>query len=119
MAVKYYSQGTADGPGSVHFTGLVGHHRAFPCRLFCGIKGRHKPGGSHYYPALLKPFDFDVPGCDHDDVDVCDITGPSAEDYKQKLKILMHSRGVTDYKDRRKATGISRPSIISGLPSNH
>ncbi|KAF8508137.1 hypothetical protein JB92DRAFT_2619486, partial [Gautieria morchelliformis] len=54
---------TADGPGSVHFTGLVGHHGAFPCRIFCGLKGRHKPGGSHYYPTLLKPFHYDMEGC--------------------------------------------------------
>ena len=42
--------GSADGPGTVYFTGLVGHHGAFPCRIFCGMKGRHKPGGPHYYP---------------------------------------------------------------------
>jgi hypothetical protein len=36
--------GGADGPGSVHFTGLVSHHGAFQCRLYCDLKGRHVPG---------------------------------------------------------------------------
>ncbi|KAF8524533.1 hypothetical protein JB92DRAFT_3250498 [Gautieria morchelliformis] len=107
--------GTADGPGSVHFTGLAGHHGAFPCRIFCGLKGRHKPGGSHYYPALLKPFHYDMEDCDHEDVNISNITGLHEEDYQQKLKYLMHSPGPTNYKTRRRLSGISRPSLISGL----
>jgi hypothetical protein len=46
---------TADGPGMVYLNGFVGYHGKHGCRLYCGLKGRHKPGGSHYYPALLKP----------------------------------------------------------------
>ena len=49
---------TADGPGMAYLNGLVGHHGKFGCRLYCVIPGRHKPNGTHYYPALLKPVDF-------------------------------------------------------------
>jgi hypothetical protein len=31
--------GAADAPGSMHFTGLVGHHGAYPCCLYCAVKG--------------------------------------------------------------------------------
>ncbi|KAF8589274.1 hypothetical protein K439DRAFT_1333044 [Ramaria rubella] len=64
----FFYLGTADGPGSVHFTGLVGHHGTFPCHMFCGIKGHHKSEVGHYYPVLIKPLDYQ--GCDHADVDV-------------------------------------------------
>ena len=111
--------GSADGPGTVYFTGLVSHHGMFPCQIFCGMQGRHKPGGPHYYPALLKPNNYAVEGSDHPDVDVAAIRGPSAVDYTQKLCFLLQARNVTDYEDRHRETGISKPSIISGLPTTH
>lgn len=111
--------GGADGPGSVHFTGLVGHHGAYPCRLYCDLKGRHKPGVPHYYPALLKPDNYDVPGCNHPDVDPDEIHGGSPAEYNKNLLHLLHSRHATDYKERRKNTGISNSSIFSGLSPRH
>ncbi|KAH9961182.1 hypothetical protein BJV74DRAFT_880059 [Russula compacta] len=42
-------------PGMMALNGLVGYHRC------C------KPHGSHYYPALLKPRNYTMEGCDHDD----------------------------------------------------
>ncbi|KAG6823184.1 hypothetical protein H0H92_011113, partial [Tricholoma furcatifolium] len=98
----FFYLGAADGPGSVHFTGLVGHHGAYPCRLYCPVKGRHKPGGSHYYPALLKPLNYMVEGCEHDDIHPGDIVGGSAEEYEKNLFYLLNSRNPTDYKERRK-----------------
>jgi hypothetical protein len=44
---------TADGPGMASLNGCVGHHEKYGCRLYCPLPGRHKPGGSHYYPACL------------------------------------------------------------------
>jgi hypothetical protein len=110
---------TANGPGSVHLTRLVGHHGAFPCQLFCGIKDRWKPGLPHYYPALLKPCNYRVLGCDHPDVDPSSIEYGSADDYVQILAYLLHSHNPTDYKKQWKETGISRPSLISGLARKH
>lgn len=46
---------TADGPGMTEVNGLVGHSGAQGCRLYCGMKGRHKPDVGHYYPVCLKP----------------------------------------------------------------
>jgi hypothetical protein len=119
MSRPFLHLAAADGPGSVHFTSLVGHHGAFPCRLYCDVKGQHKPGGPHYYPALLKPNNYDVPGCNHDDIDSRDIFKGSPEEYELNLNYLLHSCNATDYKWRRKDTGISNISIFSGLPSKH
>jgi len=109
--------GGADGPGSVHFTGLVGHHGAFPCRLYCDLKGRHVPGAGHYYPALHKPLNYTVAGSDHPDVDPDSITGGSPGEYHRNLLYLLESRHITEYKERRKQTGIAYPSLFGGLPS--
>jgi hypothetical protein len=100
-------------------TGLVGHHGAFPCQLFCGMKGRHKQNGSHYYPALLKPYDYNIAGCNHADVSVEDIHGPNKQDYETKLQYLLNACGPTDYKDCRRDTGICRTSMLLGLPARH
>lgn len=109
--------GCADGPGSVHFTGLVGHQGAYPCRLYCGIRGRHKPGVPQYYPALLKPHGYDVHGCDHGDIDPQSIGMGSVQIYQDNLKHLPNSRHVTEFKKRQRDTGISTISIFSGLES--
>ncbi|KAG6905616.1 hypothetical protein DXG01_001681 [Tephrocybe rancida] len=115
----FFHLGAADGPGSVHFTGLVGHHGAYPCRLYCSMKGRHKPGGSHYYPALLKPHNYHVAGCDHNDIHPGDIADGSSKEYEQNLIYLLNSCNTTNYKERRKDTGISTISIFHGLPEKH
>jgi len=111
----FLALGTADSPGSVHFTGLVGHHGAYLCRLYCGIKGCHKPGVPHYYPALLKPDNYTVTECNHPDVSVHDIQQGSPTIYKANLNYLLRSQNITKFKDRRKCTGISKPSIFNGL----
>ena len=109
--------GGADGPGSVHFTGLVGHHGAFPCRLYCDLKGRNVPGAGHYYPALCKPLNYTVEGSDHPDVDPDSITGCSPAEYHRNLIYVLQSRHATEYKERRKETGIAYPSLFGGLPA--
>ncbi|KAF5386899.1 hypothetical protein D9615_001883 [Tricholomella constricta] len=119
ISYPFLHLGGADGPGSTHFTGLVGHQGAYPCRLYCDVKGRHKPGGPHYYPALLKPVNYDIPGCSHDDIHPSEIRGGSSKEYAENLNYLLNSRNPTDYKQRRKDTGISSISIFSGLPSRH
>ncbi|GBE89768.1 hypothetical protein SCP_1700930 [Sparassis crispa] len=106
---------TADGPGMAHVNGLVGHHGAQGCRLYCPLKGRHKAGGPHYYPALLKPVDYEVDGCDHDDVSWRTLMPLSPEQYAENLVYVRTSPNDTQYKARRKQTGIAKPSILSGL----
>ena len=108
----------ADGPGMVYLNGLVGYHGKNGCRLYCGVTGRHKPGGSHYYPALTKPRNYKVEGCDHDDIDPFQIAPCSPERYRANLFQIVGSATVTQYKKQRLETGIVKPSIFLGLPSD-
>jgi hypothetical protein len=106
---------TADGPGMACMNGLVGHHGKYGCRLYCSVTGRHKPGVSHYFPALLKPNDYAVQGCDHDDVSFANLPSCSQEKYFSNLQYVMSSANETQYKKRRLETGISKPTIFLGL----
>jgi hypothetical protein len=106
---------TADGPGMMHVTGFVGYHGKHGCRLYCGLQGRREPAGKHYFPALLKPTDYDVEGCAHEDIDIRELPRPSREQYLANLQYLIASPSQSQYRARRLATGISKPSIFSGL----
>lgn len=112
----FFALGTADGPGMTYLNGLVGHHGAYGCRLYCTTKGRHKPGRGHYFLAHLKPDQYNLPGCDHGDIDVHHIPSPSSAEYTENLAYLQGATNETNFKERRKDTGISKPSIFSGLP---
>ncbi|KAF8890250.1 hypothetical protein CPB84DRAFT_1837475 [Gymnopilus junonius] len=83
---------TSDAPGLVEVDGRVGHHGTHGCRKGCPMKGRHKPSSGHYYAAHLKPN-----YCDIEDYFAFQL---SPEEYNTKLTLL---------------TGISKPSILSGL----
>jgi hypothetical protein len=106
---------TADGPGMMHITGFVGYHGKHGCRLYCGMPGRRERHGKHYFPALLRPSNYDVDGSMHGDVDVRDLPKASCEQYQSNLCFLMASPNETRYRSRRLDTGISRPSIFSGI----
>jgi hypothetical protein len=114
----YLLLATADGPGMTYLNGLVGHSGAYGCRLYCPMKGRHKPNTPIYYPALSLPRNYAVTGCDHDDIDVRHLPPASIDEYTQNLTYIMQSTHETQYKLRRKQTGISKPSLFSGLPVN-
>jgi hypothetical protein len=80
---------TADGPGMMHVTGFVGYHGKHSCRLYCGLQGHRKPTGKHYFPALLKPADYEVEGCMHEDIDIRELSKPSREQYLANLQYLI------------------------------
>jgi len=61
---------TADGPGMMHITGFVGYHGKHSCQLYCGLSGQWEHHGKHYFPALLKPRDYDIKGSSHPDVNI-------------------------------------------------
>ena len=111
----FLALGTADGPGMAYLNGLVGHHGKYGCRLYCSVTGRHKPGGSHYFPALLKPDNYAVQGCDHEDISFANLPSCSQKNYHSNLHYLMSSPSETQYKKRRLETGISKPTIFLGL----
>ena len=107
--------GCADGPGLTSLSNFVGHSGKHGCRMLCPLTGRRKPGGSQYYPVLLKPNDYDIPGCDHDDINPYDIRSISSAEYAQHLRYVLESRTRAEFESRRLQTGIVGPSIILGL----
>jgi hypothetical protein len=106
---------TADGPGMMHVTGLVGYHGKHGCRLYCGLPGRREHQGKQYFPALLKPNNYEVEGCAHGDIDIRDLPKASCDLYIANLRRLLASPNETQYRARRLETGISKPSIFHGL----
>lgn len=111
---------TADGPGMVDLDGSVGHKGAQGCRLHCAQPGRLKPGSTHYYPACQLPHGYEIPGSDHEDVQLRmppDPNAPSSsERYQANLRELLQARTDTAYKRLRRKTGLVKPSIFSGIP---
>jgi hypothetical protein len=99
----------------MHVTGFVGYHGKHGCRLYCGLQGRHEPAGKHYFPVLLKPADYEVDGCTHEDIDIRELPKPSREEYLANLQYLVALPSQSQYCAWRLETGISKPSIFSGL----
>jgi len=91
---------TADSPAMVSINGLVWHQGRNRCHLYCPLKGCRKPGGSHYYPALLKPLDYNVDGCNHVDINPHDIGPQCFKNYKANLAYLIGSQTDAQYKTR-------------------
>lgn len=118
LSKLFLALNVADGPGMAFLNGLVGHHGKFGCRLYCPVPGRHKPNGSHYYPALLKPIDYVMPGCDHDDLSHYIPLSTSPTLYLSNLRFLLDSPNETQYKKRRLETGITKPTIFLGVEAN-
>ena len=106
---------TADAVALTELDGRVGHHGAQGCRLGCSMKGRHKPSSGHYYAVHLRPNGYTIAGCDHPDVDIRNLTEPSCEIYETELRKIIQATDQNDYEKKRKETGISKPSILSGL----
>jgi hypothetical protein len=110
-----FSLAMADAVGMTELDGRVGHHGAQGCRLGCPMKGRHKPHSGHYYAVHLKPNDYTVEDCNHLDIDIRNLKTLSSNGYQQQLTKVITSIDQTDYERNRKETGISKPSILSGL----
>lgn len=106
---------TADAVALTEIDGRVGHHGAQGCRLGCDMKGRHKPSSGHYYAAHLCPNGYAGSGCDHPDIDIRNLSRPSPGIYETQLEKVVLATDQADYEKKRKETGISKPSILSGL----
>ncbi|KAJ7767202.1 hypothetical protein B0H16DRAFT_1216180, partial [Mycena metata] len=107
---------TADGPGLAMIDGLVSHTGAYGCRLFCPVKSRRKPHGSTHYPALLKPNNYAVAGCDHPDVSARNLPPSSPEEYLKALFTIIDAKNDNQHAKRRLGTGIAKPTLFSALP---
>ncbi|KAG6825417.1 hypothetical protein H0H92_003754 [Tricholoma furcatifolium] len=112
----YIVLATADGPGMVYLNGLVGHSGKIGCRLWCGLVGRKKLGSSYYFPLLSKPDNYNIRGCDHDDVPPHIVRDIDINRYHSQLATVIASRNRNEYEINRRETGICRPSVFSGLP---
>ncbi len=116
----YLILGTADGPAMAYLNGRVGHHGRVHCRFQCPIVGRHKPGGSHYYPARFRPTGYTVSGCDHPDVDIkTDLRASNSMkttlSYYKDLRVVMQSTNKAHYERNRLETGICKPTLFLGF----
>ncbi|KAJ7202623.1 hypothetical protein GGX14DRAFT_370288, partial [Mycena pura] len=107
--------GIADGPGQAMMNGHVGHTGAYGCRYFCSVKGRHKANSPTYYPALLKPNNYHVSGCDHGDVCGRNLAPGTPQEYLRYLFLVMGAKNDAQYAKHRLETGISKPTLFSGL----
>jgi len=107
---------TANAVALVELDGRVGHHGCHGCRKGCEMCGRYKPGSGHYYAAHLKPNNYTVTDCCHLDFDFRHFKPQlTPEKYEESLSMVMNSRDQADYKRNRKATGVTKPMIASGL----
>ena len=111
----FFALATTDGPGMMYFNCLVGYHDKQGCHLYCSIMGQHKPGGSHYYPALLKPFNYVINGCNHSNILYAPLPFCSPDIYFDNLRYLMAAKNENQYKKCHLVTGILKPSIFLGL----
>lgn len=107
--------GTADTVRMRAMNGWVGHHGRNGCRIQYGMPGHHKPNQG-FYPVMLQPTGWNVPGCDHPDVNVHSIQLPTVQEYQEKLNYVLGSLNITQYRAHQAQLGIVRPSILSGLP---
>ena len=107
----------ADAVGMAEISGSVGHHGRKGCRLLCGLVGRNKVRGSHYYPALQRPFGFETHRTSsHPDVDINSLPDANPIQYRQDLFEVIASRTNKERERRRFNAGISKPSIFDGIP---
>ncbi len=109
---------TADAVGITELDGCVGHHGVCGCRLGCRMKGQHKPHTGHYYAVHLRPNNYSVHDCNHHNINIRNLGTPSLIDYQQDLLKVTSSPDQNHYEKNWKETGISKPTILSGLVNN-
>ena len=114
----FFAFGTADTVALPDLSGTVGHHGNNGCRQGCGMPGRHIPTKPTYYPAALRPDNYTIAKCSHDDIDVRKLGLPDCSRYQQDLKTVFASRNEAQFNKSRRLTGISEPSICLGFQEN-
>jgi hypothetical protein len=110
---------TADARALAPVVGTVGGMGKYGCRLYCEMPGRRRSEDGHYFPLMTKPNDYDVQGSEHATVtfaDLKDFRTDTAARYHSNLQKLVTARNQTQLKQLRLATGLTKPTILSGLP---
>jgi hypothetical protein len=109
---------SADSPGAASMSGFVGHSGKQGCRVYCAITGRRRDGDPHYYPVMLKPDSYTIPGCSHDDVTFKDLQTfrqSISATYERNLRLLLSARNLAQYNKYRLQTGLCKPTLFSGV----
>ena len=130
-SLVFFLLALADAIAMAELSGSVGHHGRRGCRLLCEFPGRNKPGGSHYYPVLLRPFNVNSslqdpnnnfltpslanPSRDHPDIDINNLPPADPLKYRTDLRSVLTSRNNVQYQQRRLETGIRKASIFDCL----
>ena len=110
---------TADSLGSAAMSGMVGHSGKYGCRLYCNMPSRHHTGDGHYYPAMLMPHNYTVPGCEHSDILDNDLAAHCTHldlKYQRNLDYLLAANTQLDFHIRRLEVGLCKQTLLSGLP---
>ena len=115
MSQLFIALNTADGPAMAYLNGLVGNHSKFGCQLYCPNPGRHKLNGPHSYPALLKPINYVMPGCNHNNLPYTISMISSSQLYLSNPHTLLKSPNKIQYKKQHLETGIMKPTIFLGV----
>ncbi|KIK74789.1 hypothetical protein PAXRUDRAFT_174617, partial [Paxillus rubicundulus Ve08.2h10] len=106
---------TADGPGLIYWDGMVGHSGKNGCHLYCGVCGRRKERGTHYYPVLLCPHDHIVAGSELCDFDIFNLSEGGSSKYGNNLKKIVSVHNQTQWDKMKTKTGLTKPPLILGL----
>ena len=107
----------ADAVAMAELSGSVGHHGRKGCRLLCGLVGRNKVRGAHYYPVLLRPSGFENHRTSsHPDIDITSLPDANPMQYRRDLYEVVASQHDTEHSRRRFNSGIAKPSIFDGIP---
>ncbi|THU85175.1 hypothetical protein K435DRAFT_587710, partial [Dendrothele bispora CBS 962.96] len=96
---------------------VVGFKGKQGCRLNCNMPGRRREGDGRYYPVMLKPLNYTVDSCQHDDIKFADLkTFRANTSTKYYIHYLVSSANPTQYKQQRLETGLVKQSILTALP---
>ncbi len=69
----------------------------------------------HYFPVLLQPRNCAITVSNYPDVDINLFKASTPEDYQHNLQQILASPNQTQYKVMQRETGITKPSLFSGL----
>jgi hypothetical protein len=72
------------------------------------------PRGKKYWPAHIKPDNYDVPGCNHPNADLTKLLMVLPAEYQHNLTKLLTATDNT-YKDLHRDTGVTKLCLFSGL----
>jgi len=111
----YFFLGCGDGPGLTTLSNCVGHSGKCGCCMLCSLTGWRKPGSSQYYPVLLKPDNYNVPGSNHADVNSEDIRTSTSADYVEHLRYVLESNSQAQFQSCHLETGIVGLSVLLRL----